>query len=190
VDRVEVPKPLRKEKNLPTTYGTRSGNIDFDFKIATSPASQAEERQVLERLLANSASHLNPGVFGVRLSGGVFHIIPVTMSDASGQPQRYSSPLDTVISIPRVGMSGFDAVRLIADTITAKSGRKILIGTGPFTILGRSNISLVAEQETGRAVLLRTLQGIPYPITWHIYCQPGLDACYLNFFLLPRRAAA
>jgi hypothetical protein len=126
----------------------------------------------------------------VRQSGNVFHIVPSRMKDANGNWVDHSSPLDLRITLPGQTTSGLKAVGLICRRLSEVQGKEVIVATVPNNYLAQTTVSLGANNEVARDVLLRTLTGLKWSdpkisapakkLMWRLFYGPDTHQYGLN----------
>jgi hypothetical protein len=186
-DRIELPKPGRSGKSLVKAYGLRDGVIDVDIPLRASLSLDEQKRFAVQDILTYAESRLLPGRFSVQSRGGIYHVVPIAANDATGQLRPYSSPLDVRISMPLFKGNGIDAFVAITAAISKASHRILRPGTIPLNILGQANVSISADQELARDLVLRFLKSVGTEMSWRLLCQPGVETCGFNLYVVGKK---
>ncbi len=148
----------------------RGGPLDFAYTLG-SRGSSTQMHHVLDRLVDEYETSGYTGRFKVLRSGEHFHVVPIIQRNRNGNDEAYGAILDTEISISRQG-SALDVLTEIAATLTKRTGAAVFLGTVP---MGRSMSSIVtisAENEPARSVLVRTLVASGARLSWALYYGP------------------
>jgi hypothetical protein len=143
----------------------------------------------LTQLLREQEKSDKGGHFRWMQVGNVFHVIPKEMKDRDGKWGPRGSILDLAITLPKEERTGTEMLRAIGDAVAAKGGAHILIGKVPNNVFSYRG-TLVAENETARNVLVRTLDGINERLTWMLLFDPTSREYFLNVILLPNPTRA
>jgi hypothetical protein len=162
-------------------YVTRDAVIDFNFHLsATSPDRQAQ--QALEALLATYRNRSNPGHFAMTSEFGALHIKPSAAPTAYGELRSSESPLDRSISWAALVATGTNSFQGVLAAISKQTGRTIWLGQPNVRIPAKLSEATVPSggHATGRAILTAAVRSLGPQVTWHLYCQPGQDACAFN----------
>jgi hypothetical protein len=148
----------------------RGGPLEFAYTLGPS-GSSAQMHHVLDRLVAEYDARGYDGRFRVFRSGEHFHVVPTVRRDRNGNPEAYGAILSTEISISRQGTAR-EVLTEIAAALTNRTGAAVFLGTIP---MGRSMLQVVsisAEKEPARSVLLRTLAATGARLSWALYYGP------------------
>jgi hypothetical protein len=167
----------------------KASTIDVRYEILPGTLSTFEQvRTLLLDLIGQSNQSGRLGQFQLDVVPGAYHVVPTAMKGSDGLMKPYTPLLDTRITIPFQVVDGLDMLSRLAEAVTRKGGRRLLIGTVPIGTLGRASIRLDAASESARSVLWSALQAVDPSLSWQLLCEPGEGAdCYLNVHPLPRR---
>lgn len=138
---------------------------------------QADEKQVLDKIVADYNRSSNPGNFVVReLADGTYSVIGTAVRDDEGHLQQVSPILDSQISIPTGTRDLMTTVKLIAGALTAKTGVKIIVGSGFGGNAARrfrdEMVTIGQENSPARDLLMTTLAAFK-KTSWLMFYEPG-----------------
>jgi hypothetical protein len=139
------------------------GLFQSNFPEPTSITSGEAEEQVLQKLVADYNSSGNPGKFVVRKEGeGRYAVIGASRKDENGQDEAVSALLDTPISLPMQQRDAKETLHLIVDTLSAKAGVKIYLGTIGLSSnpLQDAELTIGGTNIPARTLLLQALKDI------------------------------
>jgi len=145
-----------------------------DTATRTSPA---EEKAVLQKVIADYNKSANPGKF--RLldeGGGRFAVVGAVRGSTAAQ----TAILDSPITVDVKETNGSWAMSKICDGLTAASGAKFQLAQYPLNVLVRTQVSLHTENESARDVLRAVLARAPQKLMWSVLYDIDDEAYYLN----------
>jgi hypothetical protein len=148
----------------------RGGPFEFAYASGSS-GSNTPMRHILSRLIAEYQSSGYAGGFKLQQTGEYFHVVPTRLRNRDGNDEAYRAILDTEISISRQGPL-LHVLTAIATTLAERRGVAVFLGTIP---QGRSMgvpVTIVAENEPARSVLVRTLAATGARLSWALYYGP------------------
>lgn len=148
----------------------RGGPFDFVYAFGSS-GPYAEMYKVLERLVDEYGSSGYSGRFKLLRTGEHFHVVPTMLRNRNGNDEPYSAILNTEISIARQGPLRH-VLTEIANTLAERSGMAVFLGTVPMGFSMLTNVTISAENETARSVLVRTLAASGARLSWALYYGP------------------
>jgi len=138
------------------------GPFQSNFPDPSTISDNATE-QVLQKLVSDYNSSGNPGKFVVRKEAEArYAVIGVSRRDDAGRDESVGVVLDTAISIPVQQRTARATLQLIVDTLSAKAGVTVYLGTiglssdpleGVELAIGGSNVPT-------RTLLLEALGGV------------------------------
>jgi hypothetical protein len=170
------------------------GLFQSNFPEPSSITSGDAEEQVLQKLVADYNSSGNPGKFVVRKEGeGRYVVIGASRRDENGQDEAVNVLLDTPISLPMQQRDAKETLRLIVDTLSAKAGVKIYLGTIGLSSnpLQDAELTIGGTNVPARTLLLQALKdvGTTSPHFGGIFVWNFLfDADTNAYWLRPRSA--
>lgn len=190
-DVVDVTEQVRRDGDMSKrVFGMRSGSIDFTHTPRRGPIDgQVEE--VLQEVLTRSTAAGNTGAFRILSVRGGHHVVPAARTGVNGLTEPDASPLETRITVPHREATGLEVMRLLAETITAHTGRPVTPGLMPINRLLQTHVAVEARNETARDVLWRVLQSIGPNLSWQLLCEVGEQGmCAINIhFVRPASVA-
>lgn len=180
-DMVDVTEQVRRDgKTDRRVRVMRSDSISLAY-TPTGPSVDAQVREVLTRLLAQWNRPPHSGRFRLDEVVGGYHVVPVARKGKDGDPEPYTSPLDTPITIRPDERDGVEFMTLLAEAISTSSGRRVIEGAMPMNRLRQAKVVLGADNQTAREVLWKALQAIDPALSWQFLCEVGEDpTCALN----------
>lgn len=143
----------------------------FEFGYPGSSGSYAHMPDILERLVTEYKSSGYAGGFKLLRTGETFHVVPTTRRNRNGNDAAYSAILNTKISISRQGPA-LDVLQEIATTLADRTGVAVFLGTVPMGRSLRVNVTISADNEPARSVLVRTLVASGARLSWELYYDP------------------
>jgi hypothetical protein len=151
--------------NHPNDKGsTRVSGGVFQSNIpepSTISSGNAEE-QVLQKLVSDYNSSGNPGKFVVRKEAeGRYAVVAVSRRDDTGKDETVDALLDAAISIPVQQRTATATLQLIVDTLSAKTGVRVYLGTIGLSSDPLQDVELAigGSNVPARTLLLQTLDG-------------------------------
>lgn len=188
VDIVEVPEVLRQDGTTSRRHRVMRADSITVAHTPTVASVDAQVWEVLGRLLAqwNRAPH--SGQFRLDRVVGGYHIIPVARKGKSGSAEPYSSPLDTLVAFPSEERDGLELMSVLAQAISAGSGRQVFEGVMPRKRLSQAKLVLGADNQPARQILWNVLQAIDPALSWQVLCEVGDNSiCAINLHYVGRR---
>ena len=139
-----------------------------------SPRSVPPPRpiDIVQLVLDNYAKNGNPGVFRVKENDGAFQIIPAMIIDSRGRALEAVPILDAHISFPSYERNGFDTLQTIANAVSLSAGIKVNFGLAPYKWLMQQKLTIGANNEVARDVLLRALDSTGAKLIWWLLYDP------------------
>ena len=184
----DVTLAVRRDHDLkkPRVLAPRGGPFNFRYSIPAGRVAP-DESALLERLLEEYHRSGHPGVFRVRRTGAVFHVVPTESKNALGHFEPRVSLLDSTISISDRERSALGMIEEITAVVSGPAAR-VGIGTVPFNLLNQVSVRGGARNESARSVLLRTLETTNRKMSWALLCDPGpAPICALNLHFVNDR---
>jgi hypothetical protein len=178
--KVVVPKGGKLTLNLPA-----SSNVSSDDLAA-----------ILQQLIRAQTISPRGGHFRVEQAADAFHVVPIEVRDRKGNWSRYSSLLDTPISLPEEDRSEEELYRAITAAVSAAKRVRLEVMVNGGIVIGLDVPSLLttvgATQESARSVLTRALQLHRNRRTWALLHGPedGNDVFMLNIWDFPTKTQA
>lgn len=128
--------------------------------------SLAEERMVLNKVVADYNQSGNPGKFTVREEGnGRFAIVGEYVRDNEGKDKKLIPILDTPIYLPRSTRSAVNTIELILRELSAKTGINAVPGGMP-TNPRHPIVTVGGEEAPARNLLIEALSGYRATLVW------------------------
>jgi hypothetical protein len=166
------------------TLVPRGGPFTFWYSVPAGAAAP-DEPTLLEQLLEDHRLSGHPGTFRVIRTASVAHVVPSETRNALGRFEPAVSLLDTNISIPAGERNAFRMLEAITDAVGRQSAASVSVGTVPINLLMQAHVQHGANNESGRAVLMRTLDATGRKLSWRLFCDPGsVRACALNVHIV------
>ncbi|MDQ2898534.1 MAG: hypothetical protein M3Y07_01890 [Acidobacteriota bacterium] len=142
-----------------------SRSLQFEYLSAGRGRPLPDPSAVLRSLIGTYNALGFPGVFELRQTGDIFHVVPI-QEKSHGKPIPYVSPLDTPISLPEQERSGIETIDAICRAINQVLGKnEIHPGAMPNNMLREKSVLLNANHESARSVLLRAFVGLHWKDT-------------------------
>ena len=113
----------------PRVIVPRGGELTVRLPVSTNISSH-ELRLVLQQLVRAQATSPRGGHFRVEQDGDLFHVVPTEVRSRKGNWSRFSSPLDTPISLSNEDRTEGELYRAITDAIKGKARVYVLINGG------------------------------------------------------------
>ena len=143
-------------------------------------------RSVLEQLVTEYRT-TGYGDFKVAQGGDVFHIVPRTFRNQHGDDESFAPILNTKITLERADRR--PALEVLEETtaaVTRASSVPVMLGTVPLTLFANSVVTIRANNEPARSVLLRILAATETRLSWALYYSPDQPPSYfLNIHVVP-----
>jgi len=165
------------------------GLFQSNFDEPSTISSGNAEEQVLQKLVSDYNSSANPGKFVVRKeTEGRYAVIGASRRDDTGKDETVDALLDAAISIPVQQRTATATLQLIVDTLSAKTGVRVYLGTiglssdplqGVELAIGGSNVP-------ARTLLLQALDGAGNSrssrgiFVWNLLFDADRNAYYLR----------
>jgi hypothetical protein len=170
--------------------GLFQSNLPEPSSIASGDAAE----QVLQVLVTGYNSSGNPGKFAVRKqAGGRYTVVGAARKDENGQDEAVNAILDTPITIPVQQRDAEETLQLILDTLTAKSGIKVYLGTVSLSSnpLQDATVTIGGSDIPSRVMLSQALDQISgsSPHFRHVFVWNFLFDSDLNRYWLRLRTA-
>ena len=175
--------------NHPNAKGVTRVSGSLFQSTFPEPSTDNGEEQVLQQLVSDYNSSSNPGKFAVRKEAGArYAVIGVSRRDNSGKDETLDALLDTAISIPVQQRTATATLQLIVDTLSAKTGVRVSLGTiglssdplqGVELAIGGSNVP-------ARTLLLQTLDSASNSrffkgiLVWNLLFDADQNAYFLR----------
>lgn len=187
----EVRKDLSQHApgRAPRALVPARGFLELRNVQAPQPGDLRSATSLLHELLNVQANRSNGGLFRLEQIEGRFHILPARVRDATGEWVDQASILDARITVPVAERDGMATVREILAAVAQATGVSVVVGTVPLNLLARARISLGAENEIARSVLIRALDATGSRITWKLFFGPDVRMYALNLQVIPDRNA-
>jgi hypothetical protein len=179
--------------NHPTAKGVvrvSGGLFQTNFPEPSTISGNDVEEQVLQKLVADYNSSGNPAKFIVRKQAeGRYAVIGVSRRDDAGRDQSINAPLDTAISFPVQEREARATLRLIADSVTAKSGVKVYLGMTGLSSdpLQEATLTIGGSNVPARMLLFQALDSVSSTsphfrgiFVWEFLFDADMNAYYLN----------
>jgi hypothetical protein len=163
--RVLIPKPLLLEVSFPVGSDGRPGDV---------PALLA--------VLIDRAGVERPFGYRIDIGPGGYTIVPTRMRDANGNLVPYSSPLDEVVTLPRVNRSIESHAQAVIEAVEARTSIRLGCCTPIANNFdANTRIDFGVEGESARHALQRLHLLRPWPSLQHMRCMPLERSCFLNW---------
>ena len=145
---------------------------------------------VLNRMITAYNLSNPPATFRLLTKSDGFIIVPDTVKKASGVLVGASRPLDTPITIEPGTRSARETLQILLRTLSAKNA--VGLGSEPTNLIDQSTVTLQADNEPARDVLMRFCSGLVWAdsamaalgrhrrLAWGLYYDPGLKMYMLN----------
>lgn len=157
------PKWRASHPNGKAVTRVSGGLFQTSLPEPSSIASGDAAEQVLQALVTGYNSSGNPGKFAVRKqAGGRYTVVGTARKDENGQDESVNAILDTPITIPVQQRDAEETLQLILDTLTAKSGIKVCLGTVGLSSnpLQDATVTIGGTDVPARTLLLQALDQI------------------------------
>jgi hypothetical protein len=166
----------RDGRTEPRVLVPRGGPFFFRY-----PAAAGDQSAILERLIEEYNLSGHPGVFRLIRTGDVYHVVPSERRNATGAFEPHASLLDANISFPAGDRTALAMVKAITEALSRQGVATIGVATVPVNAMLQTHIQEGATGESGRTLLLRTLNAVHPMLSWNLFCDPGpTPACALN----------
>jgi hypothetical protein len=181
-DIVDVTESVRRDGNLSQrVLVPRGGTFSFQPAVPPSNATAGEVSTIIGALLDAYHSSGNAGVFRLQNTGTVFHVSPYQIKGRSGYLTTQASVLDEIASIgERKERSVYNAMSDVLDSVSAATGRRLLIGMVPINLLARKMYEDGATPQPARELLTRILGATGFGLSWQLFYDPGLGIYMFN----------
>ena len=147
----------------------RRGQLDMHYTVSPDTGAPEDLMEVLQALCDNHEANGNPGVFGVRQSDGMFHIVPLLERSEEEYFREAKPLLDTVISFPAQERTAYATVEAIANELQKQFPKeRIGLGRVPINRFLQTRLTVGASNEPARQVLIRVLDKIEGNYSWSI----------------------
>jgi hypothetical protein len=175
------PKWRAAHPNRPGALHLAGKRFSSTFQESSNMSDSASEEAVLRKVVSDYNSSGNPGRFEVRkLADGVYDVIGTDVRDAQGADLALGALLDTKITLPVQERSLFDTVKLILNTLSITTGKKVIMMSFPNNTFLRSRVTVGGDHVVARDVLLEALQASTRPMVWDLAYAPGTQTYILS----------
>jgi hypothetical protein len=168
----------------------RGGALEVSYQPNHTDGSVDDPGPIIQEIIDAHRAHSYPGVFILRHEASVYTITPTQVKDANGRLTPQQSAFDTAISFPQAERSGYETLELIIGEISAIIGKHIGIGTVPINYLSQQKVTIGAQNEPARQVLIRSFAGLrwinsytalaPQQISWQLFYAPDARMYFVN----------
>jgi hypothetical protein len=167
------------------------GGGAFQTQITGNPSSAAEEAHVLDGVVSDYNKSGNPGRFSVLDEGdGRFAVIGTHIKSDKGEEQTVSSILDTAVSVPVETRSASETLSAILTAVSAKNQTAIGPGSMPINLMLQSTVTVGGQNVPARTLLMQTLSGLRWKLSWHLYYDADTKSYALNLLHVKTATAA
>lgn len=160
----------------------KGGPMSMAFVVPAAHSPPADVNALLRRILDASARSGFPGVYDVRKSGTVWHIVPRAAKDDSGVLRPVAPLMDTKITLaasPNRTNEGLFAE--IFEQIKKTTGRDIFIGS-PLSHNYLEATSSASGEASARELLEQSFLQFGGHQLWVLQCTPRYGPCALSIF--------
>jgi hypothetical protein len=188
-DLIEMVAPYWRSThpNGPPSTIPAGGFFKSTFPQGPDPfaSSDQEEHEILDKIVSDYNDSRNPGNFAVRKQAdGSYAIVGIAIRDDEGKPRPIRPILDTPISIPNDTRGVFATINIIAQTLSAKTGFKVIVNAPVFGGAGRNldgpDASSGGDSKPARDILSETLKGMGTRYIWEMQFDPPNKTYVLN----------
>jgi len=166
----------------------KGGTFTFTFDLPAAGAypggglllSDAAAKDVIVNMLKSYAATRNGDMFNVTRSGRLFHVVPTHFIDRSGKSEPLAPLLSTELIVSPRSRTAGDLVSEICRLLSLATGRSVVVGNVPSSLLANHPTTITASREPARAILSRLLQEFDVPLSWQLFYDPGLHLYVLN----------
>jgi hypothetical protein len=175
----------------------KGGSLEARTTANATIGTASDVASVLQAALQSHTAAGNAGRFKIIQAGGRLIVVPTDVRDSNGVLVPDQSPLDARVSFPVLKRNGIQTLEVICDAISGANGKKVVVGANPFQGIGSQVITLGANNEIARDVLLRVFAGlawdvpdtsppvpridVPYPqLSWQLLYGPDAQMYVLN----------
>jgi hypothetical protein len=138
------------------------GLFQSTFPEPSTIPENAEEK-VLQKIVADYNASGNPGKFAVRKEAeGRYVVTGISKRDENGNDEAVNDLLDTPISIATQERDARVTLKLILDTLAAKTSVKVILGTTGLSSdpLQEAELTIGGTDVPARTLLLQALEGV------------------------------
>jgi hypothetical protein len=169
----------------------RGGTIDGAFKVRPDSNSPESAETAAFALIAAQHKSGQGGRFEQRSEGSYLHIVPTSVRDHGGIWSAAAPVPDTVIELDDADRTALAFVTAGCDATSQQSGKRVVLGSGPMSLLSSTTVSVGAHQTSARSAMVAALEQLPIPVTWVLYFSPTNRVYVLNLVALrPREESA
>jgi hypothetical protein len=173
-------------RTAPSTQRTlipRGGSLEVAL------AASSDVGAVLQTVLQHHNGTDNPGKFQLRQGNGRFEIVPTAVKRQDGRLGGEQPVLDVAITVPEQQWSGSELVGFICQALSQATGKTVVVGMVPTNLLNQTAVTLQADGEPARDVLLRAFAGLQYQqpvstnvpqLSWQLFYGPDVKTYALN----------
>jgi hypothetical protein len=185
VDNTVVPDPSAPARRALDPKGRR-----LEVGDLPDPGERVDPGSLIRRVLAADAARVGgAGMFDLRRTDEMWHVVPAQIRDREGRWVRVRAVLDAPLSITAEERSLHDLIEVICRAVSEETGFKIWKGTAPWGYFQQRRVTLGADQEPARTVLLRALGTTGRSWSWRLLYAPGDAAFALNIAERPSAGA-
>jgi hypothetical protein len=183
----DVTLAVRRDGNFSKrVLAPRGGLFNFQYSVPQA-GNVLDASAVLSKLLEDYQLTGHPGVFRMRRTGDVFHIVPSQTRNAAGQLESVVPFLETDISLPAGDRTSLRMVEEITSAVSNPDRGRVGVGTVPINLMMQVRVQGGARNEHARTVLLRTFNATGRTLSWALFCSPGLTPeCALNIHVVEK----
>jgi len=152
-----------------------SGNsFASTYTEVTQPPSSNATSSVLNKIISDYNTTVNPGTFLVRAEEvGRFSVVGYSRSSGSGQ----ASILDHHVNLPHIEQNGLEALISLTQEISAVTGAKVVLGALPYNLLLPNKVDIGGTNIPARTQLMQIADSGNTPLIWDLLFDLN-DNCY------------
>ena len=160
--------------------------FESEFQEGLDIGTPSGEERVLNKIVSDYNTSGNPGKFAVHREGrGRYAVIGKFIKDESGRDRHVSAILDTPVSIATQRLSAMQAVALILDVLSVRTGQRVALMDFPVNAYNAAEVTVGGADETARHLLLQTLDQTDTALRWDLLFDNDSNTYFLTVSVRP-----